>query len=176
MHVMLDLETLGTEADCPVLSIGAVVFDPKTGVMGKEFYEVLHLEEQFAMGRKLSADTFRWWMKQNDAARAAIHTPSGAAASATLAMDKFRLWFGGNTFIWSNGAGFDIPIIENLMKQVGVGVPWKFWDARDTRTVGHMAGIRLQKTGTNHNALDDARSQAQWMVDCYKKLGLCSTK
>ena len=29
-HAMIDIETLGTEPDCVVLSVGAVKFDPYT--------------------------------------------------------------------------------------------------------------------------------------------------
>ncbi len=29
MHIMIDLETMGTRADAPIVSIGAVAFDAK---------------------------------------------------------------------------------------------------------------------------------------------------
>ena len=170
-HLMLDLETLGTEQDCPVLSIGAVKFDPRSGQLGEQFYEVLDIQEQFDAGRKMSASTFIWWMKQGDDARRAIHTPAGRAHAADIVLDKFARYFSGSTYIWSNGAGFDVPIIEDMMRQYKVTIPWKFWDIRDTRTAGHLAGVRLAKQGVAHNALDDAISQANWIHQCYQKLG-----
>lgn len=36
IHIMLDLETWGTEPGCDIRSIGACVFDPLTGIVGKE--------------------------------------------------------------------------------------------------------------------------------------------
>jgi DNA polymerase III epsilon subunit-like protein len=170
-HLMLDLETLGTEQDCPVLSIGAVKFDPRTGLLGDRFYSVLPLQEQFDIGRRMSASTFRWWMKQENDARYAIAKDDDPNSSVSEVIHDFRKYFKGATYIWSNGAGFDVPIIEDMMRQYKVTIPWKYYNIRDTRTAGHLAGVRLAKQGVAHNALDDAISQANWIHQCYQKLG-----
>jgi hypothetical protein len=169
-HLMIDLETLGTEADCPVLSIGAVQFDPRTGQLGEKFYDTLNLQEQFDSGRRMSASTFKWWLKQNEAARQAVAVDD-RLISVSAVLLEFAKYAKSSKYIWSNGAGFDVPIIENMMKQYRVDIPWKFWDIRDTRTAGHLAGVRLAKQGVAHNALDDAISQAHWIHQCYQKLG-----
>ena len=44
MNLMIDLETLGTDADCPVIAIGACFFD-ENGTY-EEFYQTLDVEEQ----------------------------------------------------------------------------------------------------------------------------------
>ena len=36
-HLMIDLETLGTDPTAPIVAIGAVFFNPKTGELGAEF-------------------------------------------------------------------------------------------------------------------------------------------
>ncbi|HAX5628141.1 TPA: exonuclease, partial [Escherichia coli O157] len=36
-HLMIDLETMGKNPDAPIISIGAIFFDPQTGDMGPEF-------------------------------------------------------------------------------------------------------------------------------------------
>ncbi|HFU0600169.1 TPA: 3'-5' exoribonuclease, partial [Escherichia coli] len=36
-HMMIDLETMGKNPDAPLISIGAIFFDPQTGDMGPEF-------------------------------------------------------------------------------------------------------------------------------------------
>ncbi len=36
-HLMIDLETMGKDPDAPIISIGAIFFDPQTGDMGPEF-------------------------------------------------------------------------------------------------------------------------------------------
>ncbi|ENB8418003.1 3'-5' exoribonuclease, partial [Escherichia coli] len=37
IHLMIDLETMGKNPDAPIISIGAIFFDPQTGDMGPEF-------------------------------------------------------------------------------------------------------------------------------------------
>ncbi|EOQ2607595.1 3'-5' exoribonuclease, partial [Escherichia coli] len=37
IHLMIDLETMGKNPDAPIISIGAIFFDPQTGEMGPEF-------------------------------------------------------------------------------------------------------------------------------------------
>ncbi|CAM7063285.1 Putative exonuclease from phage origin [Escherichia coli] len=41
---MIDLETMGKNPDAPIISIGAIFFDPQTGDMGPEFSKTIDLE------------------------------------------------------------------------------------------------------------------------------------
>ncbi|NGA74133.1 exonuclease, partial [Escherichia coli] len=43
-HLMLYLETMGKNPDAPIISIGAIFFDPQTGDMGPEFSKTIDLE------------------------------------------------------------------------------------------------------------------------------------
>ncbi|EFA2472296.1 exonuclease, partial [Escherichia coli] len=43
-HLMIDLETMGKNPDAPIISIGAIFFDPQTGDMGPEFSKTIDLE------------------------------------------------------------------------------------------------------------------------------------
>lgn len=171
-HLMVDLETLGTKPTCPILSIGAVLFDPVTGEMDdKPFYVILDLREQLARGRKPDGDTILWWLRQSKAAQQAI--TQGPSVPVVTALDDFRAYWGAARYVWSHGATFDIPILESILEQFGFKVPWKFWDARDTRTALDMAGCKVNRAeGVHHNAADDAVMQARAIVDCYKKLGV----
>lgn len=51
LHVMIDLETWGTKPGCDIRSIGAVVFDPLTGMLGND------PESYFARGDTFYAAT-----------------------------------------------------------------------------------------------------------------------
>ncbi|WP_103893453.1 RecE family exodeoxyribonuclease, partial [Escherichia coli] len=42
-HLMIDLETMGKNPDAPIISIGAIFFDPQTGDMGPEFSKTIDL-------------------------------------------------------------------------------------------------------------------------------------
>ncbi|CAM7540570.1 3'-5' exoribonuclease Rv2179c-like domain-containing protein [Citrobacter freundii] len=71
-HLMVDLETMGSGPDAPIVSIGAVYFDPSTGNTGAEFYQVVSLESSMSFGMKPDASTIQWWLKQSSEARSAI--------------------------------------------------------------------------------------------------------
>ncbi|MBB8490579.1 RecE family exodeoxyribonuclease, partial [Escherichia coli] len=43
-HLMIDLETMGKNPDAPIISIGAIFFDPQTGDVGPEFSKTIDLE------------------------------------------------------------------------------------------------------------------------------------
>lgn len=46
-NLMIDLETMGKKPNAPVVSIGAVFFDPQSGEIGPEFYTPLALKAQW---------------------------------------------------------------------------------------------------------------------------------
>ncbi|EOT7006152.1 RecE family exodeoxyribonuclease, partial [Escherichia coli] len=57
-HLMIDLETMGKNPDAPIISIGAIFFDPQTGDMGPEFSKTIDLE---TAGGVIDRDTIKWW-------------------------------------------------------------------------------------------------------------------
>ncbi|MCM4863587.1 3'-5' exoribonuclease, partial [Escherichia coli] len=60
IHLMIDLETMGKNPDAPIISIGAIFFDPQTGEMGPEFSKTIDLE---TAGGVIDRDTIKWWLK-----------------------------------------------------------------------------------------------------------------
>ena len=56
IHLMIDLETMGKNPDAPIISIGAIFFDPQTGDMGPEFSKTIDLE---TAGGVIDRDTDR---------------------------------------------------------------------------------------------------------------------
>ncbi|ELV1121539.1 3'-5' exoribonuclease, partial [Escherichia coli] len=57
IHLMIDLETMGKNPDAPIISIGAIFFDPQTGEMGPEFSKTIDLE---TAGGVIDRDTIKW--------------------------------------------------------------------------------------------------------------------
>lgn len=165
--VMVDLETLGTQAGCVVLSIGAVRFGP--GGLGEEFYAVVSRDDSETHGLVTDADTLAWWQRQSAEASAVLKAAaSDEALALKVALQQFRKWVPARPRIWGNGAGFDNPILAALYKKAGVPLPWKFWDERCYRTLKNMFPQVEEGTrgGTYHNALDDAKHQAQHAARC----------
>lgn len=170
--VMVDLETLGTIPGSIVVSIGAVFFD-EMEVAEWGFYRAISraASENF----KLTANplTEAWWEEQSEEARKVLTDP--AAISPRTALEHFNDWLSANADpteirMWGNGANFDNPLLAVLYDRVMLKPSYKFYNERCYRTVKNQyPDIKLQRTGTYHNALDDARCQAKHLVEICQK-------
>jgi hypothetical protein len=162
-NVMIDIETLGTKPGSAILSIGAVMFG--SSGLGDTFYQPVSLQSCTNLGLKIDAHTVAWWMKQSDEARHAAFRDN--ALSLPVILMRFSEWFVAQNarYPWCHGATFDVPILEAAYEACGMLAPWKFYDVRDTRTLYDLAGVKPDRSqGTHHNALDDARAQAEAAV------------
>jgi len=173
MDVMIDLETLDVTPGCVILTIGAVKFDPH-GTGHTEEYDVRpSVDDQCALGRIVNDDTIAWWSRQNAAAKEEAFTEQGRISfnDAILGLQKF-CW--NQRAVWAHGSCFDIVIVENAMRQLGINVPWNFWSVRDTRTLFEVANVRTADDGlaTSHRAVDDAARQALTVQRAYQRLKL----
>jgi hypothetical protein len=158
--VMIDLETLGQSAGCIVLSIGAVAFD-ENGT-GREFYAVLSRSWQEAYGLRAEEATMLWWDQQSPEARRVLDLADHEDGRVYPVLHSLALWMPENARVWSNGASFDLPILSHLYKVMGFPVPWKYWNERCYRTLKSLCPVaEVEREGTHHNALDDARYQAR---------------
>ena len=167
IHLMIDLETLSTHTNGVVLSIGACFFDIN-GVKQK-FYTHMNYLEQECMGRSILTSTLNWWETQeeiNGITRPGDSTVNNA--EKLLDFKAFCVTEDFNTYkVWSNGASFDVPMIESLMRSYQLEPSWKFWNVRDVRTIVDLyPACRYggDKAQNNHNALDDAVNQAHWVI------------
>jgi len=162
-HVMLDLETMGTRAGCAILSIGAVVFEPRNGSLRDEFYQSVFLEGQDKLGLHTSDSTLKWWNAQSEEARKVLTCPDRMELGSAL--DKFQEWLPINAYVWGNGADFDNPILAAAYAAFNMPQPWKPYNGRCYRTIKNLApDLKLARSGTHHNALDDAKSQAEHIM------------
>lgn len=170
-HIMVDLETMGTAPGSAIVSIGAVAFDPAAGTLGEEFYRTIDLISCQRAGLTIDPATVQWWMRQSDEARAQLFRPD--AERLADALGWFASWFRRQRgkYIWGHGANFDEPLLSWAMRAAHVVVPWEYWDARCTRTLFALTGEKPDRAkGVHHNALDDAKAQAEAAIRAYKKL------
>jgi len=110
IHIMLDLETWGTEPGCDIRSIGACVFNPLTGYVAdpddliemncniphtfyiacdnpvKEQDPTLGIEREYPLHR--DPRTVKWWSEQSEAAQAAFADP----VDLRVALGRFSGW------------------------------------------------------------------------------------
>jgi DNA polymerase III epsilon subunit-like protein len=171
-HVMIDLETLGTEPGCCVISIGAVAFDPRGNILTKNtFYSELDYIDQQDMGLTVCPETRKWWQEQSPQAQEALQ----GIEDLGDALKELAEWLPDDCKVWGNGATFDISILEHCYRVYNIEIPWKFWNIRDCRTVkdmyeSHRGGWDKKAGGTKHNALDDAIHQAKYINKMWKSL------
>ncbi|EDL52594.1 ATP-dependent 26S proteasome regulatory subunit [Vibrio mediterranei AK1] len=173
-HIMIDLETMGNSSNAAIVSIGAVVFDPETGILGADFEEVVSLNSS-AFYSDIDAPTVTWWLSQNDEARA-IFLKETPKSSLRDALTEFNQWLSDlgdkkELCLWGNGAGFDNVILNNAFKACRIQPNFMHWNDLDVRTIVKMGkdilGIDpksdLPREGVHHSALDDARFQARYV-------------
>lgn len=168
--LMIDLETMGTAVNAPIVAIGAVYFNPNTGELGETFEAAIELEDAFNYGR-VSGGTVKWWLGQSEAARQKIIRGRHMAVPVFEKFADFCGKYGDRVQPWGNGASFDISMLEYAFGRIlGKPAPWKFWNVRDCRTIKAVAdGLVTYEgklEGTAHSALDDAIHQAKY-VSCY---------
>jgi exodeoxyribonuclease VIII len=73
--------------------------------------------------------------------------------------------------VWGNGSDFDNAILAACYAAVGQPLPWDFWHNRCYRTLKALRPeLKLQRQGTYHNALDDAKTQAQHAIQLLEAL------
>lgn len=172
--VMIDLETLGIRQDAPIVSIGAAMFDPATGAVGKTFYErVEWVHDQ--KDRPLDRGTVEWWLKQEKAAQDELTNREGAIKLG-LALHRLDTFIPKDARVWANGVNFDIVILDDAYQnQCGRMPPWGFRAPRDCRTLRWLAEPFLDfkqfvPVGTAHNALDDCIFQIKWTSAAFQVL------
>lgn len=182
VHVMVDLETMGKKPNAPIVSIGAVLFDPETGILGETFYAVVSLESAVSWGAEIDPSTVIWWLKQSSEARSAI------ANDDVIKLDDALLMFtdfieenvtGGRkkAQVWGNGATFDNTILRSSFDLACLDCPWDYWNDRDVRTmvelgkaVGFDPKTSIPFEGDRHNALADAKHQARYISAIWQRL------
>lgn len=168
MDVMIDLETLGTTPDAAILSIGAVLFDPRGEPVGEDCPRLYCVLDYAGQDRRIDDATVTWWKQQSAEARREVFEPV-EAVDIKRALSLLGNFFGQSGCVWSQGASFDVVLLEDAYRQHNMRIPWKFWNVRDTRTCYDMAGDTEIRSGeaVDHIAWLDALKQAQRVQRCY---------
>ena len=174
---MVDIESMGTNPDAPVVAIGAVAFDLVAMEIGPQFYTNVALESSMAQGATPDADTILWWFKQSQQARERIYM--GVRPTVNEALGNLTIWLNENTTarndrrIYACGTDFDVTLLTQHYKRAGLELPWHFWNSRDQRTLRELwreVSDSVQRNGTHHNALDDALYQVEIVIAIRKHL------
>ncbi|QIG28411.1 exonuclease [Leclercia adecarboxylata] len=181
-HMMVDLETMGKKPGAPIVSVGAVFFDPASGKTGAEYYQVISLESSMSFGARPDASTILWWLKQSPEARSAIVVDD--TVGLVEALEQFLDFIAENAAngsknvqLWGNGSSFDCSLLEAAFELADTPFPIPHWNYRDVRTVvelGKAIGLNsrydIPFEGDQHNALADARHQVKYVSAIWQHL------
>lgn len=172
----IDMETLSTEHNAALLSIGAVIHDFSTGQQVDTFYANITPESSIAAGLDVSESTKAWWAKQGQAAQDVLSVDQRPLRDV---LDDFTKWLAGHgvQYAIGNGPRADNQWLESACKAVGMQSPIKYWGDLDMRTLTfigtHILGLdHWHNTfkGVKHNALHDAINEAEFCNAVFQKL------
>lgn len=183
IHVMLDLETMGTDSDAAITQIGAtVVWWPWIESWPQDLSVPVTVASQPASS--VSIATMGWHIKTD---MAATVEREATGLPIELALQALEDWLtalrtahlhdladSGDTkprkiCLWGNGAAFDQPILRYAIKNYAANpkffddaAPW--YNDRCFRTMKNLQVVPEPPfMGAKHDALDDARHQAEWL-------------
>jgi len=195
---MIDLETLGTIAGSPIVTIGAVVFNPYVCDSSEELIRrglniQLDLSDAIDKSRGIEGKTIRWWFEQEDAAIKAL--VSGDTVSVKEGLQKLNRYLNdrGNfvneeffegladmpkcSTFWAKDPDFDMVLLRYYYELLREKLPWDFYACRSVRTIEAIAWDdpsskpEFKIPGVAHNAMWDSVHQAMRIQAAMKELG-----
>ena len=161
MDFAIDLETLGRNAGCVILSIGAVAFERDGEDVEASFYRELQIDPQLKEGFKVEADTLRWWCSQDDVG---VLTGNDADNTymfeALMDLSEFvREHETEDSCVWCVGTDFDVSMLRWMCDHFDQSWPFGYRASRDVRTMCDVLEFdrdSFNVEGRPHHALDDA--------------------
>jgi hypothetical protein len=171
-HAMIDLETLSTNPNAVILTVGGVKFNPYNSEEPTQpMYFRVDVDSQTAMGRDVMQETLDWWSTQpKEISEEALGDTDRISLEEMIrTINRFSV---GVDVFWCQGPLFDYAILQNLYTQLGHPQPWQYWQIRDSRTLFSLYRETDVAKIDAHNALADCDYQAKKVQRYYKKLGL----
>lgn len=163
-HFMIDLETMGLQPNCAIVSIGATLFDQNTIV--STFYSNASLQSCLDIGLTTDQSTIDWWATQPAEIRAAWQREDAPHIGEALRdLQNWMLSYGTSNELcpWGNGADFDLVVLKSAYQALDADPPWKYWNHHCFRTLKNLFPIgKMPRTGA-HNALEDAKYQTDML-------------
>lgn len=172
-HVMIDLETLGTNPDSVFLSVAGVFFDINTGKCGQEFYMNVTKQSAINAGRTVSTSTMEWWAKQDPKIMARMYVN---AKPLEIVLTKFREFIKlspTGVTPWGNSASFDLGMLNDAYRRAGSGAPWSFMKERCYRTIVSELGTRIvfpEPSKQAHDPIVDCKYQIKKLCMVWQRL------
>jgi len=169
IEVMIDTETMSLQSNAAVVSLAAVTMDFGKGTLGDEFKGNATPGSNMRAGLHFDQKTIDWWKTQSAEAKMGWMRDPEALHSMLW---RFNDWLRSRKNeptdrirVWSMGAAFDIPIVQNALRACELPVLWSYKDVMCHRTMYALnRDVKATYYGTSHDALDDAKNQARHLI------------
>ena len=180
--IMIDLETLGTEPDSPIIQIAAARFDIATGDIIDTFNQVCGF--QFEHNITITIDTLKWWLNTDNEL---LKDLLNQGKNSTLSMiESFYSWITNQgeideRYLWGNGILFDNNMIKTHFQNFYHKYPILYRNDRDMRTIVDLAAMKLGLESATefsklhsdeniraHDAMNDVKTQVHIIHEAYK--------
>ena len=188
LHIMVDLESLGTDTDALVTEIAAMTFEMDSKDNQFHFAKTLRLDPRDTVPVRVG--TLNFWISDeaNTEKLKDLLSPTPLEADRRVSENslwtEFHAWLSAvveqfsdyDIRIWGNGIGFDIAKMNYNFEKRGLISPIAFRSEMDMRTLLYYAGevsgmtrdaIKGRFVNKNpHNALADVRYQIDVVRYC----------
>lgn len=174
MDMMIDLETMSTQRDARLIQAGWVPFEPLGSGVRIGSGGEMNVDSDSCLGGHVSHDTFMFWLMASEEARRSVARRPVVHISTALQSLFYSYEINRCKAVWSNGATFDIVIVEHWAGVCGLRVPWRFTQHRDTRTIWASAEARgwvRERGETAHTARADSVAQALQVQQALRWIG-----
>ena len=163
VHIMTDIETLGTRPGAIILAAAFVRFSDEAHVTVN-----LSVPDQEMLGLEKDEPTLAWWRDQEAKAPGVWARATSDPRPLAIALPYIAQWLewaraGDDMNIWCHGATFDCPLLGELYRRANMPCPWAFYAVRDTRTLYDLACVNPKDYSVPppHVALNDAIGQTR---------------
>lgn len=160
MRYMIDIETLGTGPQAPIIQIGVARFD-NIAVLASKCWDVVPLADSV-----YDYDTVRWWMDQ---VGRGTPFPGVGVPLETVLVEHLPTFMRDPGEVWAHPPTFDLTILQSAYQRLGHDCPWSWTVQRDTKTLRlacKLVGLQVERprAETAHDARSDAIAQAEWVI------------
>jgi len=169
--ICVDIETCSTYPNATILSISAVSFDPLK--ITEDFTDnpkldlLLNIEEQ--SNRHIDENTIAWWSQQDPKVQAKMFGEENRV-SVKDALQQFSKMCWNKQRIWAQGITFDITILENILRENNMPIPFQYFKTRDSRTL--MDLVEVIQDPVTHDSLEDVIRQIKGTQQALSKLNV----
>jgi len=168
-HVMIDIETLGTQPGSVIIQIGAKRFDPRTGyVFVRDFEMGIDPNYPPSLNAIIDAETLKWWLQQDPKVLAKVMSGTHNIVNGMRGLSEYC---SGCTHFWAKSPDFDMGLLGYFYGKYYTSTPWTYKNRMDVRTVLEMADVTQPPAVTPHDAVSDCEAQIIGVLTAYEKCG-----